>query len=54
MVLGYCRDNLSIDVLIPNRDDGDIFWRRKDRSAYRASSRAGAPPAQHPRNVLRC
>ena len=42
LLMGYCRDSDTHDVLIPNRDDGDIFWRRREQSAYRPKSRAGA------------
>ena len=41
LVLGYCRDDNSTDVMIPNTGDGDIFWRRKQRAAYRPRCRAG-------------
>ncbi len=43
LVLGYCRDGNSSDVMIPDTAEGDIFWRRKQRAGYRATCRAGMP-----------
>ena len=42
LLLGYCRDGNSTDVMIPNTAEGDIFWRRKQRATYRPTCRAGA------------
>ena len=41
LLLGYCRDGNSSDVMIPDTAEGDIFWRRKQRAAYRPVCRAG-------------
>ena len=41
LLLGYCRDGNSSDVMIPDTAEGDLFWRRKQRAAYRPTCRAG-------------
>ncbi len=41
LLLGYCRDGNSSDVMIPDTAEGDIFWRRKQRAGYRPTCRAG-------------
>ena len=48
-LFGYCRDDTTGDILIPNMDNGNIFLQPRSRAAYRPKSRAGPKDPRQPR-----